>query len=195
MSQRRTLVVIAVSLALMAGPGRRASAGSGGVFGHLTFMTPGSVCQPADGVTREWRYTARWGIHRACSSCSGSSTVVCPTQFAGFDFPMPQGSGQLKFVTATVYDRSSVADVSCTLMVTSEDGGTVLFSQTKSSADNTGPAQTLDFDIPSGRATISDQSLGQITMICDVPAATASGVSHVTNIRTVLSTAAVVTPP
>jgi hypothetical protein len=80
-------------------------------------------------------------------------------------------------------------------MVTSEDGGTVLFSRTVNSAGNTAPAQTLDFDVPSGPATISDESLGQITMICNVPAATDSGVSHVTNVRTILSTSAIVTPP
>jgi hypothetical protein len=183
MSSRKLLAASLAAVALVALARRGAAIGAGN---SLIFTTSGAVCRPADGVTNEWSYTAPYGIHRTCSSCSGSPTVICPLGFARV---FANDNGYLSSATATVYDRHSTEDVTCTLMVTSADGGSVALNQNKGSAGNAGPSQTLAFELPSptGPNPLADWRVGLVAAACSVPPATASGFSHVASFQLINS--------
>jgi hypothetical protein len=79
-------------------------------------------------------------------------------------------------VQAVVYDRSSVSNIDCTLVLT-DIFGSALFSQVKSSSGNSAGNQLLTWNPGVGTHTIH---IG-----CNLPAQTASGFSHFTTYRVI----------
>lgn len=93
---------------------------------------------------------------------SGSSTTIyCPLTFYG---------GSVSTVYASVYDRSSTADVSCTLHVVDSTGATNLWSGTQTTSGSSSSPMLLSWS-PSG---FTGPAYGLMT--CTIPQALAAGV-------------------
>jgi hypothetical protein len=178
MFKSQKFLIVGVAAALLAGIQSQASAITATSF---DWETPGSVCMPSDGKTSEWTWGPNFGVNRNCSSCTGSANLVCPlsTLFTGGG---SGGSGTFGFLEVDVYDRSSTANVSCTLFLINLDGSNV-FTQTQTSSGNSPNVQLLSFNV-----NVSEGSYANATVQCSVPAATSSGVSHVANFITSAST-------
>lgn|GEM_PF-4997238 len=112
---------------------------------------------------------SQWGVYN--TSNGSIATVECP-----FDLPF-NGSLVVNNVWATVYDRDPNADVTCTLTGVDMAGNT-LWSRTSSSSGSGETHQFLSF-------SPSSTTLGTMNMICSIPPATSSGVSHVTTYRVI----------
>lgn len=99
----------------------------------------------------------------------GAMSAICPLVF---DYT--PGGALMSSALATVYDRSSVADVSCNLIVTDLNGDT-LFSATRSTAGTT----------TTGPINLRWSSIGPTSgafgvLSCTIPASTSQGISHLT---------------
>jgi hypothetical protein len=111
----------------------------------------------------------QWGVHN--TSNGSTASVQCP-----FDLPF-NASLRVNSVWATVYDRNPNANVSCTLTGVGLDGNT-LWSRTSSSSGSGATHQFLSFSPPS-------TFIATMNMVCSIPPATSSGVSHVTTYRVI----------
>jgi hypothetical protein len=172
MIRAHTLLLGSAILGALGSFDDRASAAISSTF--FDWEVPGSVCQPIDGRTTEWNWGPQFGINRSCSSCTGSPNVVCPINSLLTSSP-EAGVGTLSLLEIDVYDRSSTADVSCTLFLINLDGG-IVFSQTQHSNSNQAGVQLLFYNIG-----VSESNFANATVQCSVPAQTGSGFSHVAN--------------
>lgn len=131
-------------------------------------MYHGNFCSP----NRSYINTIernQWGVHN--SSTSSTATVQCP-----FDLPF-NASLRVNSVWVTVYDRNPNQDVSCTLIGVGLEGNT-LWTRTSSSNGSGAAHQFLSFSPP-------NTFTPSMNMVCSLPPATNSGVSHVTTYRVI----------
>ena len=105
------------------------------------------------------------------TSNGSTASVQCP-----FDLPF-NASLRVNRVEAIVYDRNPNANVSCTLTGVGIDGNT-LWSNTSSSSGSGATYKVLSFSPPS-------MFIATMNMVCSIPPATSSGVSHVTIYRVI----------
>jgi hypothetical protein len=129
-------------------------------------MYHGSLCIPSAADTSKIN-RSQFGVENSSASvatvwCGGAATYLAT----------------VTRVDIGVYDRSTPANVSCTVLGL-DFGGGVLWSSVLSSSGNSGPVQ--------GLVTFPGQAASSVAISCSLPAITASGMSHVVNYRIVTS--------
>lgn len=124
----------------------------------------GSLCNPVQEQGGQVFYN-QWGI--ANLSNAAPLFVAC-----GGTTPIP---AIITGVLVVVYDRHPTADVVCTLVLADIAGIPIGSALTASSSGSQANAQGLTFNPATSAGTISLQ--------CSLPAATSSGVSHLTTYR------------
>jgi len=121
----------------------------------------GNVCS-ADLASAARVDRGQFGVHN--TSTSGPATVYCPID--------SRASGEGTLLTATVYDRNSTSNVTCTFFGLNNQGVAVQQVAKSSTQPGTG-AQRLDFN----GVTPTFNMLA----VCTIPAAEAGAFSHVTS--------------
>jgi hypothetical protein len=122
------------------------------------------------------------------SGCSSSNSAVSVNQYGVFNTsssavtvtcPVPVTTqGLISLISVVAYDRSSTADVSCS-MVETDSGGTVLGTAALNTAGNSGSVQNPQTPAPGH--FLSWSSAGHFWMLqCSIPGVTASGTSFLT---------------
>ena len=95
------------------------------------FLIPGTVCQPTQGFASCADYS-QYGVH---NTCSDPIVVDCPLPISML-LPFP-GTNAQWWASIGMYDRSTTADVSCTLQAI--DGYGEVYFQTTASSTLGGP--------------------------------------------------------
>jgi hypothetical protein len=96
------------------------------------FLIPGTVCQPTQGFANCADYS-QYGVH---NTCSDPIVVDCPLPIAQV-FPFPGNPDPQWWASIVLYDRSTTADVSCTLQAI--DGYGDVYFQTTANSSLGGP--------------------------------------------------------
>jgi hypothetical protein len=111
----------------------------------------------------------QFGVNNASSV--STATVQCP-------FYLPFSAAlRVSNVWLTVYDRNPSSNINCTLTGVGLEGSTI-WTRTASSSGSSAVHQFLSFSPPSA-------FVATMNMSCSIPAATASGVSHITTYRVI----------
>lgn len=139
---------------------------------QISLRTTGTACNPVDNSAGE-AYDAGWSRNEwGLSNSSGTQKlVVCPVT-------VNTGVGAIpSLFRVHVWDRNSSQNVDCTLFRIDSNGKTVI--STGSSNVNQSPQFLISMaaGISAAGATLS--------LICNVPASTASGVSGIASVETV----------
>jgi hypothetical protein len=111
----------------------------------------------------------QFGVHN--TSNGSTASVQCP-----FQLPF-NASLRVTSVFLTVYDRNPSTNINCTLMGVGLEGSTI-WTRTASSSGSGASHQFLSFTPPSA-------FVATMNMSCTLPAATPSGVSHITTYRVI----------
>lgn len=134
-----------------------------------TILIPGGVCQPVQGSGGCIEYS-QYGVHNICS---GTATVECP-------LPVDEPNGSLPNVYQLymgAYDRSTVANVSCTVTKLNTDGNPTYTGTLSTGGGGVGASIQLPIVFPN---VTSD---GWWRLRCSIPGVqTAGWFSHVTEI-------------
>ena len=132
-----------------------------------TFTFPQTGCQPVLGSVGCIEYS-QYGAHNVCG---GTATVECPLAMSYSGSPTVNSSSYF------AYDRSTVADVSCTLQRT-DFSGAVLFTTT---VNTTGGG--VGSGIQLRPLVVSQNVTGYWWLRCSLPGVqTAGWFSHISNI-------------
>jgi hypothetical protein len=155
-------------------------AGQASALDAIMTNSSGSICVPTDGkLTGEWNFSPKTGIGRNCSSCSGTSNVVCSLSYPQ-TFSL-NNRGVFNAVTVNLVDNSPTSNVTCTLYAV--DGfGNVVFSESHSS---TGTGITNLGYFPN----LSEFQFTSASVQCSVPARTSTGVSRIENFELAVNAA------
>ena len=124
----------------------------------------GSACNPNTPTDGSRINYSQYGVHNVSTAVA---SVTCPAN-------QPSGSDVFN-ISATVYDRSSTADVCCTMMVLNADGG-VISSALRCSVGFGPASQSLSW-VPPVNASST------VELACSIPGVTSSGLSHVATYR------------
>jgi len=119
----------------------------------------GNVCR-ADAASVGIVDRGNFGVHNSSTSSIPQATVYCPIVRDPSAF----------ILQASVYDRSSSADVSCTFLTLNAQG-TVVSQQTLTSSGSAPGVQTLTFT----PASVTDNMVA----VCTIPPAQSGALSHV----------------
>jgi hypothetical protein len=147
---------------------------SNAAFADRTVWVHGTACQVSSGFAGSFSYS-NYGIQNDGAS---QITVECPLPLS----TDPTAINFLQSAYITVYDRSTTANVSCSLQ-RSDTNGDVSFStsvNTTGCGPGTGP-QTLQFTIASYPPVYADYGYWRVQ--CTIPGVESNWHSHVTTIK------------
>jgi hypothetical protein len=153
------------NLVLIAGAALLGIAGTGGNAGAATLQFHGSQCVPSSPIDAAKLSYTQYGVHNTADT---AANVVCPVNLGGMI------SGRFGL---TAYDRNTTAELVCDIYGTTADGSATFFTRL-ATAGSAGGA----FDRNSGGIAFAT-SIASAQMFCTIPAATASGFSHLASYR------------
>jgi len=135
-----------------------------------TILVPGTICQPVQGSGGCIEYS-NYGVHNICS---GVATVECPLPASeNNNSPLPT----VYQVYYTGYDRSTAANVNCSVQKTDTSGNVVYSAAANTGGGGVGSGVQFPIVFPN----VSQD--GWWRLRCTIPGVqTAGWFSHVTNI-------------
>ena len=160
-----------LSSTLLAGFVGIAIASNASAMTNQRLLYSGSLCNPWQSTDAGKLIYDNYGVHNGSSS---SANVVCGSGPLIDDSGCGSGTGNnIASIVAYVYDRSTTADVCCTVQIVNPDG-TPAFSQNVCTSSSSSAIKTLS-------VSPSTPVDGSVVLQCSIPATQSGAPSYVTS--------------